>query len=104
MSQLLEPKHSELQDLAVVRPTLTLPYQDFQLDLREAFSDYLEKTVSSLKKTAKMLTACILALDPYMAEVATNVMKHGLRQRAEAEAHSVISVKLISQSGISHTL
>ena len=58
----------------------------------------------SLKKTAATLTACILASGLYMAEVATNVIKPGLRHRAKAEAIFVISVKSISQSGISHTL
>ena len=53
--------------------------------------------------TAQTLTAYILALDPAIADPATCVLPPGSEQRAEVEIRSVISVKLITLGGNSHT-
>ena len=94
---------TEHEDLAVARPTLTIPWISFQMRQRIISLHYLEHKVLSLQMTAPTLTAYILASDLYMAEVATNVMPPGSKQRAKVDLRSVISVKSISLSGTSHT-
>ena len=62
----------------------------------------MENKVSP-KTNALTLTACILASDLYMAELAINVMPLMPKQVAEADTNSVISVKSNTKSGNSHT-
>ena len=57
----------------------------------------------SPKTNALTLTACILASDLYMVELAINVMSLMPKQMAEEDTKSVISVKSNTKSGNSHT-